>query len=96
MLFIYLCVYFLAGVAISTLLHRIQAPFAEEFRSTRQNVCRAAEKNTSGDGFGVGEHGLTLILLDIAVEDAHGKTTYFFREVFYEGEEEYLFCMAGS
>lgn len=47
-------------------------------------------------GFGLGEHGLTLILLDIAVEDACGKKTWFFREAFYQGEQEYLFCRAGS
>lgn len=47
--------------------------------------------------FGVDKHGLTLILLDTAVEDAHGKKNqHFLRAAFYVGEKEYLFCRDGS
>lgn len=46
--------------------------------------------------FGAGDQGLTLVLLDTAVEDVHGKKPGFLGETFYEGKEEYLFCRAGS
>lgn len=59
-------------------------PFAEEFRSTQQNVCRA-EKNRGETEFRDGEHGLTLILLEITVGGGTWKKGDYSKRELYMG-----------